>query len=305
MTPIDQTNQTGSKFRAAYLRLSAQIEAVQPHELVPINIDVPSAVTSALGAWPEIQALRPRIVSELPSFSIAVLDQLEDLACATGHAHATYVMASSPAVAITELAAEAAQVRELLVSDMTALAKRGLLDGQKLKELKGPQGYQNLAFDVLALSDVMRKNWSRITGKTAVQESELDRAEALAVQLVTEVGLREQAPTVIAASAENRAKAFSLFVRAYDDVRRAITFLRWHERDVDLIAPSLYAGRTGQSRKKAIGDTSDVPASTGGSAQPQTSAQPDAQPAASPSPAPQASAQPALAGLPGGSPFTS
>jgi hypothetical protein len=38
-------------------------------------------------------------------------------------------------------------------------------------------------------------------------------------------------------------------VSAYDHARRAVTFLRWNEEDVDEIAPSLYAGRTTAGKK--------------------------------------------------------
>jgi hypothetical protein len=40
-----------------------------------------------------------------------------------------------------------------------------------------------------------------------------------------------------------RQRLFTLFVTAWDQVRRALGFLRWNEDDVDDIAPSLYAGR--------------------------------------------------------------
>ncbi len=45
-----------------------------------------------------------------------------------------------------------------------------------------------------------------------------------------------------------RARAFTLFSRAYDQVRRAVNVLRWDEGDADSIAPSLYAGRGGRGK---------------------------------------------------------
>ena len=40
-------------------------------------------------------------------------------------------------------------------------------------------------------------------------------------------------------SREDRARAFTLLVRAYDDCRQAASYLRWREGDVDDFAPSL------------------------------------------------------------------
>lgn len=55
-------------------------------------------------------------------------DKLEAYALATGHAHALYGAASAPP-GLTALSEEVAKVRELLVSNALALAKRGVLDG--------------------------------------------------------------------------------------------------------------------------------------------------------------------------------
>ena len=38
--------------------------------------------------------------------------------------------------------------------------KRGVLDGQKLKELKGPPGHKNMAFDLLTTVAMFRETWS-------------------------------------------------------------------------------------------------------------------------------------------------
>lgn len=42
---------------------------------------------------------------------------------------------------------------------------------------------------------------------------------------------------------QRRQRAFTLFVRAYEECRRAATYLRWHEDDADDIAPSLWTKR--------------------------------------------------------------
>ena len=61
-------------------------------------------------------------------------------------------------------------------------------------------------------------------------------------------GLREQGPAVVQDVARIRDQAFTLMMRAYDEVRRAVTFLRWQQGDADTIAPSLYAGRGGRGK---------------------------------------------------------
>jgi hypothetical protein len=100
----------------------------------------------------------------------------------------------------------------------------------------------------------------KISGKTPLHLDELDRAETLAGRILTAVGEREQGPAIAAASAQTRQRAFTLFVKAYDQVRRAVQYLRWDEDDIDRIVPSLYAvARTASRRKNA---ETDVKATT-------------------------------------------
>jgi hypothetical protein len=49
-----------------------------------------------------------------------------------------------------------------------------------------------------------------------------------------------------------RARALSRLVRVYEEVRRMVTFLRWHQDDVDAITPSLWAGRHRRGRARDL-----------------------------------------------------
>lgn len=229
------------RFEAAYVRVLPEIDAVPASELVVINIDVPSAVTRALGAWREISALRSSLAA-LQSFDLAQFDKLETYALATGHAHALYKAASAP-VGFSDLSEQVAKVRDVLLADATALAKRGIFDEQRLKPLKVAHGHKNMAFDLLALVAMFHERWSVLEGKILLQPAELKDAQLLADRLISAVGERNQTPVQAVVAAERRQRAFSLFVKAYDQARRAIQYVRWAERDVDSIAPSLYAGR--------------------------------------------------------------
>jgi hypothetical protein len=110
------------------------------------------------------------------------------------------------------------------------------------------------------LASLLKDNWTLIEGKCAVQMGELEHALKLAARILRVVGLREQAPVVAAAAAEMRLRAFTLFSCAYDDARRAVIFLRWHEGDADTIAPSLYAGRSNGKKKPAANNSQNTPA---------------------------------------------
>jgi hypothetical protein len=90
---------------------------------------------------------------------------------------------------------EAMQRRTVMVSDIEMLVSRSLLQEGILNELKGINGYKNVAFDLFQLSDIYRKNWDKIADRTSIKKEELDQVEDLADKLVTAAGLRDQAPT--------------------------------------------------------------------------------------------------------------
>jgi hypothetical protein len=133
------------------------------------------------------------------------------------------------------------------------------MDAQRLKGLKGPPGYKNIAFDLLALVAMFREKWRVLDGKTLLPASELKHAQLLADRLISAVGDREQTPTQIDA-ADRRQRAFSLFVKAYDQARRAIQYVRWEQGDADSIAPSLYSGRGNSNVKRRAEDAAVTPA---------------------------------------------
>lgn len=98
---------------------------------------------------------------------------------------------------------------------------------------------------------MLRDAWPQIAGKCGTEPGELEHAERLAGRILRAVGLREQAPAQSSAVTETRLRAFTLLTRTDDDVRRAVSFLRWREGDADAIAPSLYAGRGGRGKPDA------------------------------------------------------
>jgi hypothetical protein len=247
-TPSPEPGSTqGPRARESYQRLSEEIRSVPDGDLVTINIDVPTAVSTTLALIPRIRELRPA-VANLSTFDLSRYDKLEDYAFALAHAHTLYLAASAPARPLDELVAAGTALRQVLAADASALAARGLVNGDTLDEIRGSTGYLDLAFDLSTLAALMRETWSTIASQTGVKLAELDRAEMIAEQVLVAAGMRAQAPAVMTASAQTRQRSFTLFLRAYDEVRRAVSYLRWHEGDADSITPSLYAGRT--SRRK-------------------------------------------------------
>lgn len=234
---------------AAYEQVLAEIQAIPESELTTVNIDVMAAFTTVTGVLPEIRALRPEIETSLRNFDLAQFDKLEVYALALSHANSRYRSASMPRENVAELVSELTEARDHLLANASSLANLRLLNGDSLKNVKTGLGYRAIANDVLTLCTVFRDDWARVEGKTPYTPVELHRLGSQALQLVSVLGNREQAPGTPAEATMLRQQAFTLFIRAYENARRAVHYLRGKASDAESIAPSLYSSRTGRRRE--------------------------------------------------------
>ncbi len=253
----------------AYERLLPEITAVPDEDLVTINIDVFSAITTATGCLPEIRGLRSSIEAEWRNFDFVQFDKLEQYTLALTHVHALYRSATAPKGHIVDIAQQLSVIRDQMIGSAQVLASHGLVDADRLTRLKQQTGYRALAADVLTLCALFREQWDQLAGKMPYTQTDLKRAGQLALELISAVGFREQSPVIVGAVALNRQRAFTLFVRAYDDARRAVHYLRTKVGDAETVAPSLYAGRAVRRRGDESAEapeqepSSDAPAATG------------------------------------------
>jgi hypothetical protein len=204
-------------------------------------------------------------------------DRIELLARAALQAHARHRAIESGA-GLAPLVARATRHRDLLRAEVRSLIARDVLPAGVVDELTANHGYKNVSFDVLQLVAALRTSWEQVEHKTGLTLDDIDDAEKAADQLVTAVGAREQGAR--SASADVRLRAFTLMASTYDDVRRAITFLRWKDGDADRIAPTYF-----RSRPRRRPRTAETPVETS--------------PVELPLPP-----EPVRPGMPGGSPFS-
>lgn len=295
-----QHGATPTHFSAAFAETASARAAISDDDLVPITLDIQAAVATVIGTLPRLAKLRESI-AKLPGIDVERLDRLKTFAEALFFSNVEFLAASGTGEALPKLAARAVELRDLLLTDAAALAKRGLIDTTELAQIKRLPGYLNTATDLSIIVSVLRAHWNDIGTKTAVQPADLEEATTVYGKITRAFGARSNVAVEATAAADARIRAYTLMVGAYDQARRAVSFLRWNEGDVDAIVPSLYGGRT-RSAKPADA-TSTTPASA--DATPIAAAPKpviaDAH-AATPSPSPTTQAAP---GHPGSSPFSS
>jgi hypothetical protein len=247
------------RFRIALEQILNEVEAVKDTELLRLNLDPVSAVSTVCGALPKIIPLRPVIISQLPAFSLNQLDSLETYALGLMQAHALFCAAKGRKKDRAQLAADSYNLRGRLLEDVTVLMRRGLLSQVDLSGLRGPNGHLNIACDVMTLASIIRNHWKEVSGFCAVTSEELDRAEVLSEELSRVVGDPVRIPEHLAAATLQRQRVYTLFIRAYTDVRVAVAYVRSTTGDADKLAPSLYRKKR---RPRPTVDTANTAAAT-------------------------------------------
>ena len=238
----------------AFAKIEPELAALTPEELTPITVDIAAAVTAVLAAAPKILAHRDAIVEQLPLHPIEQIDELATYAQAAYYAHLLHSYANGSPEAAKALIDEAQKLREDLLVAAEALAHRGMLDADAVAGIRKGHGHADTAGDLTALAALFKASWSKVSSKTAVERTEVDRAEELGPAVMIAIAVRKSGAKSTDTEGQ-RARAFTLLARAYESCRRALFYLRWMESDTDTIAPSLFKKRAG--RKPGAGKKED------------------------------------------------
>ncbi len=261
--PFTVINQANAD--AAYEKHLPTAMAIAPEARLGVNLDVPTAIITGMGVSEKLPAFYEGFKT-VPHLPLDRIEQFPEYVLALWSAQSRYTFATTPPPELPELLSQATKWRDLLTSEAKTLIARGKLNSDLLKQLTGTHGYKNVAFDLSGLATMFKASWVSIEGTTGLKSSELEEADKVALALATSLAHREHAPELIADATEKRQCLFTLFYTTYDQIRRAVTYLRWNEDDTDEFVPSLYSGRpnTNIVRKNAeeAEEPSAVPVAT-------------------------------------------
>jgi hypothetical protein len=167
------------------------------------------------------------------------LDRFADYTLALFSAHLRYSFAISPPEKLPQLNETATRWRDILLAEAKSLVAREYIKEELLKELVGNHGYRNVARDLAGLAQIFKATWGNIKDYTGIKPAQIEEVDKLALKLTGAVAQREHSPEQVDAATDIRGRMFTLFNRTYDEVRRGIKYLRWHEGDADEIVPSI------------------------------------------------------------------
>lgn len=241
---------------AALDQLRAELNAMPEDEILRDTRASPDAAAAiAEAAAAKVMPYRGELMARFGPESGERLDKLPICARATTQA-SVEARVMSPSKNLSSRHEEARAHYEVVSTELESLVHRKVLDPAVLNETRDIQGYDALMKSTRAAVLVAHTHWSEIEGKTQLTPEMLDAATA-SVDALYRAMLDRDHGVSRSPAIELRVRALSMLLHVYDEVRREVTYLRWHQRDYDTLAPSPYT-RLGRSRSSTNDEVEDL-----------------------------------------------
>jgi hypothetical protein len=242
-----------------FTRWEPQMRALSDKDLAASNVNITRAVTVAIGAHANLAAARDEVLSTLSNVRVEAVDDLPSLAYAAWHADLLWRVAIDPSLSCADLMPEAEDLRETLLLQARAQAKRKRIPQSLLDTVEPGVGIEDRANDLTVLAHAFRSRWRELEGRIDVSLAELDRADELAALLLGRLAARAVSARKEGelSPGELRARAWTLLVNAYEECRRAAAAVWWYEPGGwEQFVPAL---RSAQNRGATRGADDDTP----------------------------------------------
>lgn len=257
---------------AAYRRVSGAIAAVSDEQLVTMNVDVPTAAGVVKAAALRLAPMRASLVDAIRHFDVSAFDQLADVADAVVYLHTELKRQDEPEDVTPALYEEALRYRERVVSVGRLLVKLQLIDTTAFQSAGSVLGYRSVGLELIGTCTTLLEKLPSLAGRCPLTEAQLLRGRTLGNMLLDAVNERGVDVERTSPMHKERLRAFSLMSHRYDELRRAVAFVRWHEEDAEALAPSWFAGRN--AGRSVRGATPEAPREPAAADAPKTEAAP-------------------------------
>ena len=148
---------------------------------------------------------------------------------------------------------EAAELREDLLSTAELLVRFGLLPEEHVAAIRAGHGPIDMANDLQQLSVMFLGVWDQVKDRVPITKDMVVRAGEHAYRVHLALGVKRvgELPSPDAPQ-RTRQRAYTLFVRSYEEARRGVAFVRAKHGDADVIAPSIYVKQRRRSAASQI-----------------------------------------------------
>jgi hypothetical protein len=241
----------------AYEATKPELDALLPNVVGRVTTDIPTAVSLMLGAKPTLEALISALESLLKDAPIIPIQRIEQRALALLYTEIQFVPKGDENLQAN--LDEAQELRAQLLAAADAHVMFGQMNGAAVAKIREGAGHLDRAKDLIALGGLFRAAWPVIATQTQATREKVERASVLGTILIAQLGGKTLGTGGAGVNwADQRNRAFRLFMNDYDAIRRAVEYLRYYEKDAADFLPLLHRRSTKSSQSSGSESTEDA-----------------------------------------------
>lgn len=254
------TDSVTDTLRADFEETRAQREAIATPSRTPF--DLTNAYVVVSGALPTLRAIEPQLRAALPLFDVTALQRVDRYARA-----ALYAQSVERSTTNTSAAHHAKLVEELeslyarFYRNAEFLAAEGLFDAKVVANARSGTSVRDRAADLRLLAIEFAEREASLVGRTLVTRANMEHAFSVSQSVLDSLASRDNLNEAQVKAQRDRQLAAALLYQTWNEIRRAIAWLRWNEGDADKFAPSFFtsAGRRSSDHRRDSEPTDPEP----------------------------------------------
>jgi hypothetical protein len=275
---MSDTKQSGDKQLEAYHLHLPAMRDIPLDKVRGQNADAFAAGLTILGVVEKIRPFMAQLKT-LPMTPAWAVDELESRAQALLHVHSLLTTSTTPLSALPEKIERATALHKELMAGANFLALGATFDPRVVKEIPLNTSYKSLALGLRSLANLYRDKPSD-AARLGLTEK-VEEAAILGGTIMNMIGEREMSEESAAEINVLRSRAVTLALAAYEEIQRGMAYIRYHQRDGDSYAPSLFALRKKGSRSEKASGEGDAEDESGGEGENEKGTEPGPAPLAS------------------------
>lgn len=253
----------GGSFSSVVATNSAEFEATRAERAAVAKptrttFDIASAYIVVGSSLPRILAYREQLAS-IGAFDLTLLDRVLVYGRAAIYALQRELALSPPkSEAHSKLVREMERLHARFFGTAKYLVAMGLMDEGILSAVRSGTSVVARAVDLGTIAIEFNAERARLGSQLILSVEEVARASAVSCEIIESLAARTVAERTPSEFKHERQRAATVFLEAWDEIRRAVHWVRWREGDASELAPSLfdtadrraYKTRKGRARKE-------------------------------------------------------
>lgn len=228
----------------AYELVKPEVALFPNEKAGTINADIGLMTQSALWGMRKVEGYKELIKHHAPTYDLNRIEKIRLLALALNYLQARHRFLKQANK--TEAAAELIALRDQLRKGIDFLVSRGFVHAERLSTAALTTGHHAVAYDVIALVEILTEATSRVATPPYWSRAELADIRRKADAFFDVLGDKEFGPGADAELKLERRKVFTMLGLYWNDLYQLMCYLRREENDVTRIMPALYPARPGR-----------------------------------------------------------